>query len=62
MMTAVVIQPRKGKTSFESLMKTPQDVRDFFAKWYPNVFGPNGPGEEVAKDFLERRWDGQMER
>lgn len=43
-------------------MKTPRDVRGFFAKWYPKVFGPNGPSEEIAKDFLERRcatWNGE---
>lgn len=55
MSTAVVLLPSEGKNSFGALMKTTQDVRDFFSQHYPNAFGPEGPSEEVAKDFLERR-------
>lgn len=55
MLTATVVLPGKGATSFEALMKTTKDVRDFFGKWYPSSFGPEGPSEEAAKDFLERR-------
>eukprot|EP00752_Nemacystus_decipiens_P010969 g9749.t1 len=53
--TAVVILPSEGKTAFGALMKTTQDVRDFFGTHYPSTFGREGPSEEVAKDFLERR-------
>lgn len=37
-------------------MKTPADVRDFFSKWYPRIFGDAGLSEEVAKDFLKTRY------
>ena len=43
-----------GKKSFGDL-KTTQDVRDFFSEHYPTAFFPDGPSEEAAKDFLERR-------
>lgn len=52
--TAVVILPGEGKSSFGALMKTTQDVRDFFSKHYPNAFGSEGPSEEIAEEFLER--------
>lgn len=52
----MVILPSSGKTSFGSLMKTTQDVRDFFGRHYPSAFGLEGPSVEVAKDFHERRW------
>lgn len=55
MLTCTVVLPGEGGTSFEALMKSPQDVRDFFAKWYPIAFGPDGPSEEVAIDFFKRR-------
>lgn len=55
MLTGTVVLPGEGDTSFEALMKSPQDVRDFFAKWYPSAFGPDGPSEEVAQDFFKRR-------
>lgn len=55
MNTAVVILPREGKNSFGALMKTTQDVRDFFFKNFPQAFGPGGPSDEIAKDFLERK-------
>lgn len=55
MLTAVVILSGEGKDSFGALMKTTQDVRDFFSKYYPKVFGSGGPSEETAKDFLERK-------
>lgn len=54
-LTATIILPGEGSNSFEALMKTTQDVKDFFATHYPSAFGSEGPGEEVAKDFLERR-------
>lgn len=55
MLTATVVLPSEGKTSFDALMKTTQDVRDFFGDYYPSAFGHEGPSEEVAKEFLERR-------
>ena len=55
MLTATVILPGEGSNTFEALMKTTQDVRDFFATYYATSFGPEGPSEEVAKDFLDRR-------
>ncbi|CAN0208273.1 unnamed protein product [Ectocarpus sp. 6 AP-2014] len=55
MLTATVVLPSEGKTSFDALMKTTQDVRDFFVHYYPSAFGHEGPSEEVAKEFLERR-------
>lgn len=54
MLTGVVILPTEGKTSFGALMKTTQDVRDFFSKHYPKAFGSEGPSDEIANDFLER--------
>ncbi|CAM9228175.1 unnamed protein product [Ectocarpus sp. 13 AM-2016] len=54
-LTAVVILPSSGKTSFGALMKTTQDVRGFFGRHYPSAFGREGPSVEVAKDFHERR-------
>ncbi|CAM9316308.1 unnamed protein product [Hapterophycus canaliculatus] len=54
-LTAVIALSDKGKPSFESLMKTTQDVKAFFARHYPFAFGPDGPSEETAKDFLEKR-------
>lgn len=54
--TATVILPKEGKRAFESLMKTTQDVRDFFGSNHPGLFGPTGPSEEVARDFLQRRY------
>lgn len=57
-LTAVVILPNSGKTSFGALMKTTQDVRGFFGRHYPSAFGHEGPSVEVAKDFHERRWEG----
>lgn len=56
-LTAVVILPSSGKTSFGALMKTTQDVRGFFGRHYPSAFGREGPSVEVAKDFHERRWE-----
>lgn len=53
--TATIVLTGKGKNTYGTLMKTPQDVRDFFGTHYPCTFGPKGPSEEVAKDFLERR-------
>lgn len=53
--TATIVLPSEGEASFGALMKTPQDVRDFFGTHYPSAFGREGPSEEVAKDFLERR-------
>lgn len=53
--TSVVILPGEGKTSFGALMRTTQDVRDFFGTHYPSAFGSEGPSEEVAADFLQRR-------
>lgn len=53
--TSVVIQPGEGKTTFGALMKTTEDVRHFFGTHYPSAFGREGPSEEIAKDFLERR-------
>lgn len=54
-LTAVIVLPHEGKTSFGSLMKTTQDVKDFFAKHYSFAFGPEGPSEEIAKTFLGKR-------
>ncbi len=53
--TATIILPSEGEKSFGALMKTTKDVRDFFSDHCPAAFGPDGPSEEVAKDFLERR-------
>ena len=53
--TGVIVLPSEGKNTFGALMKTAQGVRDFFGKHYPSAFGPEGPSEEIAKDFLERR-------
>lgn len=55
MLSAVVLLPSEGKNSFGSLMKTRQDVRDFFSKNYPAIFYPDGPSEDAVKDFLELR-------
>lgn len=55
MLTTTAVLPGEGKTSFEALMKTPQDVRDYFGKCFPAAFGPDGPNEEVATEFLEVR-------
>ena len=55
MLTAALVLPGEGSTTFETLMKTTQDVRDFFATYYPTSFGPEGPSEEVAEDLLGRR-------
>ncbi|CAN0145885.1 unnamed protein product [Scytosiphon promiscuus] len=53
--TASVILPKESKKTFETLMKTTEDVRNYFGSNHPGLFGPNGPSEEVAKDFLQRR-------
>lgn len=53
--SGVVILPGEGKNTFRTLMETPQDVRVFFGKHYPSAFGPEGPSEEIAKEFFERR-------
>lgn len=54
-LAAVVIQPEKGRLSFSSLMKTSEDVKRFFAKWYPGTFGAEGPSPEIVQDFLDLR-------
>lgn len=54
-LAAVIIQPGEGSQSFNSLMKTAQDVKDFFVKNYPTAFGKEGPNEELAKKFLDLR-------
>ncbi|CAM9788399.1 unnamed protein product [Scytosiphon promiscuus] len=53
--TAVVVLPYEGSASFGSLMKTTKDVKDFFARHYPFAFGLEGPSEELAEEFLEKR-------
>ena len=53
--TATIVLPSQGENTFGALMRTAQDVRDFFGTHYPCAFGPEGPSEEVAKDFLERK-------
>ena len=55
MLTATVVLPGEGPNTFEALMKTTQDVKNFFATHYPICFGPKGPSEEVAKAFLGQR-------
>lgn len=53
--TGAVILDGESKNNFGALMKTAQDVRDFFGTHYPMAFGSEGPSDEIAKDFLERR-------
>ncbi|CAN0540233.1 unnamed protein product, partial [Scytosiphon promiscuus] len=53
--TAVVVLPYEGSTSFGSLMKTTKEVKDFFARHYPFAFGLEGPSEELAEEFLQKR-------
>lgn len=55
-MTTICILPSEGRNSFQSLMKSTSDVRAFFAKWYPRLFADAEISEEVARDFLEKRW------
>lgn len=53
--TATVILPKEGKGAYERLMETTQDVRNYFGRNHPGLFGPKGPSEEVARDFLQSR-------
>ncbi|CAM9312188.1 unnamed protein product, partial [Phaeothamnion confervicola] len=53
-LTATVVLPGSGPESFETLMKSPEDVRAFFASRYPTAFGRDGPGEAFCAEFLAR--------
>lgn len=55
MITAVVVLPKEGGKTFETLMKTTQGVRDYFGSNHPGFFGLTGPSEKVAREFLEQR-------
>ncbi|CAM9713069.1 unnamed protein product [Sphacelaria rigidula] len=53
--TAALILPKEGKVTFETLMSTTQDVREYFGRNHPGIFGPEGPHEAFARNFLEQR-------
>ncbi|CAN0145901.1 unnamed protein product [Scytosiphon promiscuus] len=53
--SAALMLPRGEKVTFETLMTTTQDVRDYFGSNHPGLYGPEGPDEDVARNLLEQR-------
>lgn len=53
--TAALMMPPGDQVTFEKLMKTTQDVRDYFGSNHPGLYGPDGPNEKVARSLLEQR-------
>jgi hypothetical protein len=50
----VVILPRTGLHTFETLAGTAEAVRSYFQTDFPTAFGPNGPSKSFCEEFSTR--------
>jgi hypothetical protein len=50
----VVILPRAGRYTFETLAGTAEAVRSYFRSDFPTAFGPDGPSTSFCEEFATR--------